>query len=157
MSSKFQFELLRTLRKRTGLAKAFTLIELLIVVAIIGLLAAIGIPKYLDIRANAQAGAAAGEVVGLGKECAVYVASGGVGTDPTSGYASLPAGTTNTCALPTGGTFSRTFSQGTRNIKCINDVSSPSDVTVTVTVTGTTDPNGAGVVTCSFAAGAPAS
>ena len=34
--------------------KAFTLVEIMIVVAIIGLLAAIGIPSYLNAQKNAQ-------------------------------------------------------------------------------------------------------
>jgi len=150
MSSKFQFELLRILRKRTGLAKAFTLIELLIVVAIIGLLAAIGIPKYLDIRANAEAGAAAGEAVGLGKECAVFVASGGVGTDPSTGY-KKGREPQDTCVVKTGGTFIRTFTGRTSNVKCIDALSKDTHKTVTVTVTGTDDITvGAGVISCSF-------
>jgi len=144
MNRKFQLELLRTLRERKGLAKGFTLIELLIVVAIIGLLAAIGIPKYLDIRANAQAGAAAGEAVGLGKECAVYLASGGVGTNPSlTGYAGLKG--TNTCDLTNGGNFVRDFTAGSTKIKCIDDESVKDDVKVTVTVDKT------GVISCTFA------
>jgi len=143
MNRKFQLELLRTLRERKGLAKGFTLIELLIVVAIIGLLAAIGIPKYLDIRANAQAGAAAGEAVGLGKECAVYLASGGVGTNPSTGYARLKG--TNTCDPTNGGNFVRDFTAGSTKIKCIDDESVENDDKVTVTVDKT------GVISCTFA------
>ena len=143
MTTKFQFELFRALRHRKGVAKGFTLIELLIVVAIIGLLAALGIPKYLDIRANAQAGAAAGEAVGLGKECAVYLASGGVGTNPSeTGYAGLTG--TNTCALATGGNFVRDITNGNSGVKCIDQVSSRGKVRVTVNVTTT------GVISCSF-------
>jgi len=147
MSSKFQFELLRILRKRTGLAKAFTLIELLIVVAIIGLLAAIGIPRYLNIRANAEAGAKVGEAVGLGKECAVYVASGGLGTLPT--YAADTPSSRNLCNS-TSGSFVRTIPANTLNVKCIDDSSTAADGQVTVTVSSQ------GVVSCAFAAAAPA-
>jgi len=141
MTTKFQFELLRALRQRKGLAKGFTLIELLIVVAIIGLLAAIGIPKYLDIRANAEAGAKVGEAVGLGKECAVYVASGALGTLPTFSPVASPE--SNSCT-ETSGSFVRKIQAGTSKVKCINEESSTANTRVTVTV------DNKGVVSCSF-------
>jgi prepilin-type N-terminal cleavage/methylation domain-containing protein len=127
MRTKLQLELLRKLRQRKGLAKGFTLIELMIVVAIVGILAAVGIPKFVDVRDNADAGAKVGEVVGLAKECAVFVAAGGLGSAPTP----TPVGTCTT----SGGEFSKSWSSTKIvNLKCLTASATEGDTTATVTV-----------------------
>jgi len=136
MRTKLQLELLRKLRQRKGQAKGFTLIELMIVVAIVGILAAVGIPKFMDVRDNADAGAKVGEVVGIAKECAVYVAAGGLGTPPESTLA--------TCGT-TGASFSRSWSSTKIvGLKCLTAASTENQTTVTVDVA--TD----GGMSCSF-------
>ena len=121
---------------RNGLAKGFTLIELMIVVAIVGILAAVGIPKFMDVRDNADAGAKVGEVVGIAKECAVFVAAGGLGTPPESTLA--------TCGT-TGASFSRSWSSTKIvGLKCLTAASTENQTTVTVDVA--TD----GGMSCSF-------
>jgi len=126
MRTKLQLELLHKLRQRKGMAKGFTLIELMIVVAIVGILAAVGIPKFIDVRDNADAGAKVGEVVGIAKECAVYVAAGGLGTAPTS--------TLGTCST-TGASFSKSWSSTKIvNLKCLTSSSTAGATHVTVTV-----------------------
>jgi type IV pilus assembly protein PilA len=119
--------LLNTLRKQKGLARGFTLIELMITVAIVGLISAVALPQFLGARNAAEAGANIGEKVGLAKECATYVASGGIGAEPSTG------GSCNT----SGGTYTATWSATASGVKCLGtDVSSSKKATISVASTG---------------------
>ena len=73
MNSATQLQLLQQLRKRQGLIKqGFTLVELMIVVAIVGLLSAAALPQFLSARDRADAKAKVGELVGMAKECSTF-------------------------------------------------------------------------------------
>ena len=133
MRTQLQLELLRKLRQRKGLAKGFTLIELMIVVAILGLLVGVALPRYLGTRDAADAGAAIGQIVGLAKECATYRTAGGVGTAPVD----CPIGTADA-------SFSRSWSGTVANLRCLTTAGGATSTRATITVTST------GVMTCAF-------
>jgi len=101
-------------------------------VAIIGLLAGVALPQYLNARAAADGGAKIGESVGLAKECAVFIASGGVGV--------LPAARTGdpTCVTTGNTIYTRSWGGTVGGLTCLgNTRAASSKSTITVATDGT--------------------
>ena len=76
-TSKALLKKLRSKKKANG----FTLIELMVVVAIVGVLSAVGLPELLKAQDSAKDSAALQEAVAAAKTCSMDVLTGGSAYD----------------------------------------------------------------------------
>ena len=77
MTTKFLQQALK--RSKKSVKNGFTLIELMVVVAIVGVLSAVGIPQLLNAQEKAKDAAAKAEVVNAAKTCSIDILTGASG------------------------------------------------------------------------------
>ena len=107
--------------------KGFTLIELMIVIAIIGILAAIAIPNFINYRNKSYCSAAESDAANLASAIADYF------TDPENLSVSTSSGLSG---------VTMSGKSGAQNTYTINQVEEDDSITIVVTDTSKRCPNG---------------
>ena len=108
------------------------MVELMIVVAIIGLLSAVALPQFLGARDKADSKSKIGEVIGLAKECATFQ----IEADATATAVRTPTGTSISCGgtVPAAQAITSQAWAAVQTVNCLGGTVAPTNRRVAISI-----------------------